>query len=116
LSHNENEPAASHHQNETASAAGSGNGNSPAERTARVATRSRKSAYLWGAASGVALALFAPVLRPAARTAVKSGMRVGRYAKKLASNVKEEFEDIATEAQADLEREDRARHDKDIEE
>ena len=67
-----------------------------------------KSAYLWGAASGVAFALFAPLLRPAARSAVKGGIRVGRYAKKVASNVKEEFEDIASEAQADLNREENA--------
>ncbi|SPF38026.1 exported hypothetical protein [Candidatus Sulfopaludibacter sp. SbA4] len=60
----------------------------------------RKSAYFWGAASGVAFALFAPMLRPAARSAVKGGIRVGRYAKKVASNVKEEFEDIAVEAQS----------------
>ncbi len=68
----------------------------------------RKSAYFWGAASGVAFALFAPMLRPAARSAVKGGIRVGRYAKKVASNVKEEFEDIASEAQADLDREQNA--------
>jgi len=37
---------------------------------------------------------------------VKGGIRVGRHAKKLASNVKEEFEDIAVEAQAELDRED----------
>ena len=66
---------------------------------------SRKSAYVWGAASGVALALFAPMFRPAARNAVKGGIKVGRYAKKGASNVKEEFQDIAAEAQADLDRE-----------
>lgn len=73
-----------------------------------TATRAgRKSAYFWGAASGVALALFAPMFRPAARTAVKGGLRVGRYAKKLAANVKEEFEDIAMEAQADLDGEDK---------
>jgi Protein of unknown function (DUF5132) len=63
----------------------------------------RKSAYLWGAASGVAFALFAPMFRPAARSAVKNGIRLGRYAKKVGSKVKEEFEDIAVEAQADLE-------------
>jgi hypothetical protein len=68
----------------------------------RVTTAGRKSAYFWGAASGVVFALFAPVLRPAARSAVKGGIRVGRYAKKVASNIKEEFEDIASEAQADL--------------
>ena len=67
----------------------------------------RSSAYFWGAASGVALALFAPMFRPAARSAVKGGIFVGRYAKKVASNVKEEFEDIAMEAQADLDRADR---------
>jgi len=66
---------------------------------------SRKTAYLWGAASGVAFALFAPMLRPAARKVVKGGIRVGRQAKKVASNVKEEFQDIAAEAQADLDRE-----------
>lgn len=64
-----------------------------------------KSAYLWGAASGVALAVFAPMLRPAARSVVKSGIKVGRYAKKVGSNLKEEFEDIAAEAQDDLNRE-----------
>jgi len=68
----------------------------------------RKSAYLWGAASGVAFALFAPMFRPAARSAVKGGIRVGRYAKKVASNVKEEFEDIAVEAQAEIAREEGA--------
>ena len=71
---------------------------------------SRKTAYVWGAASGVALALFAPMLRPAARNAVKNGIRVGRYAKKVASNVKEEFQDIAAEAQADLDREENSGH------
>ena len=71
----------------------------------RAAGAGRTSAYFWGAASGVAFALFAPMFRPAARTAVKGGIRVGRYAKKVASNVKEEFEDIAMEAQADLDRE-----------
>jgi hypothetical protein len=68
----------------------------------RGTTAGRKSAYFWGAASGVVFALFAPILRPAARSAVKGGIRVGRYAKKVASNIKEEFEDIASEAQADL--------------
>ena len=65
-----------------------------------------KSVYLWGAASGVVFALFAPMLRPAARSAVKGGIRVGRYAKKVAANIKEEFEDIAMEAQADIDSKD----------
>jgi Protein of unknown function (DUF5132) len=64
-----------------------------------------KSAYLWGAASGVALAVFAPMLRPAAKSVVKGGIKMGRYAKKVGSNLKEEFEDITAEAQADLDRE-----------
>ena len=91
----------SHVQNEPPSAE---NGNTPTAGRSQT-TAGRKSAYFWGAASGVALALFAPMLRPAARTAVKSGMRLGRYAKKVASNVKEEFEDISMEARAELDRE-----------
>ena len=65
-----------------------------------------KSAYLWGAASGLALAIFAPMLRPTAKAVVKGGIKVGRQAKKVGYHLKEEFEDIAAEAQADLERED----------
>lgn len=71
-----------------------------------AAKAGRKSAYFWGAASGVAFAFFAPMLRPAARSAVKGGIRVGRYAKKMAANIKEEFEDIAVEAQADIDSQD----------
>jgi hypothetical protein len=64
-----------------------------------------KGAYLWGAASGLALAVFAPMLRPTAKAVVKSGIRIGRRATKVGLNLKEEFEDITAEAQADLERE-----------
>jgi Protein of unknown function (DUF5132) len=78
---------------------------SPGKTVAQAAKSGRKSAYLIGAASGVALALFAPMLRPAAKSAIRGGIRVGRYAKKMASNVKEEFEDLAVEAKADLDRE-----------
>ena len=103
----------SHVETETPSAV---SGSSQAKGKGRGIMTGRKSAYFWGAASGVAFALFAPMLRPAARTAVKGGIRVGRYAKKVASNVKEEFEDIAVEAQADLDREENAenRNDKAI--
>jgi len=52
------------------------------------------------------------MFRPAARGAVKGGIRVGRYAKKVASNVKEEFEDIASEAQASLDREEKTEDNK----
>src|SRR5690349_7807951 len=82
-----------------------GGASSQAKRRSSGIMSGRKGAYLFGAASGVAFALFAPMLRPAARGAVKGGLRVGRYAKKVASNVKEEFQDIAAEAQADLDRE-----------
>ena len=85
--------------------ASTGSGTSQAKSKGRGIMTGRRSAYFWGAASGVAFALFAPMLRPAARSAVKGGIRLGRYAKKVASNVKEEFEDIAVEAQADLDRE-----------
>jgi hypothetical protein len=48
------------------------------------------------------------MLRPAARSAVKAGIKVGRHAKKVGSSLKEEFEDIAAEAQADLDRQNSA--------
>lgn len=93
----------SHEQSEAPPSNGNGKGHTASKGPGIMA--GRRSAYFWGAASGVAFALFAPMLRPAARTAVKSGIRVGRYARKVASNVKEEFEDIAAEAKADLDRE-----------
>ena len=93
------------HELQEPSSTDNGHPQSKPKSNGRATKPSRKSAYFWGAASGVALALFAPMLRPVARGAVKGGIRVGRYAKKLASNVKEEFEDIVVEAQADLDRE-----------
>jgi Protein of unknown function (DUF5132) len=92
----------SHEQQEVQAADG---GNSQKKETSGRRIPGTTSAYFWGAASGVVLALFAPMLRPTARGVVKGGIRVGRYAKKVGSNLKEEFEDIAAEAQADLERE-----------
>jgi hypothetical protein len=77
---------------------------SPAKSTTRSKIAGRKSAYFLGAASGAALALFAPMLRPVAKGAIKGGIKVGRQAQKVAFNIKEEFEDIATEAQAELDR------------
>jgi len=85
-------------------------GNSQPKTRQRRKTPGVKSAYLWGAASGIALAVFAPMLRPTAKTIVKGGIKVGRYAKKVGSNLKEEFEDIAAEAQADLDRESGGEH------
>jgi hypothetical protein len=65
----------------------------------------RWRAYLVGGASGVALALAAPLLRPAMRSAVKGGILIGRYAREVGSSLKEQFEDIAAEAEADLDHE-----------
>ena len=95
------------HQSQTASSTEHGGVPSTSKSPATTAKAGRKSAYFLGAASGLAFALFAPMLRPAARTAVKGGLLVGRYAKKVAANVKEEFEDIAMEAQADIDRNDK---------
>jgi len=93
------------HDHGEASSAGSGSEGSHAKSETGGIMTGRKSAYFWGAASGVAFALVAPMLRPAARSAVKGGIRVGRYAKKVSSKVKEEFQDIAAEAQAAVDRE-----------
>jgi hypothetical protein len=65
----------------------------------------RTSAYLIGAASGLVLALAAPFLRPVMRSAVKGGILAGRYARQVGSNMKEEFEDIVAEAEAELDQE-----------
>jgi hypothetical protein len=82
--------------------------NSPAKSSTRSKSAGRKSAYFLGAASGAALALFAPMLRPVAKSTIKGGIKVGRQAQKVASNIKEEFEDIAHEAQAELDRDAKA--------
>jgi hypothetical protein len=65
----------------------------------------RMGAYLVGGASGLALALAAPLLRPVMRSAVKGGIVVGRYARQVGSSMKEEFEDIVAEAETDLDKE-----------
>jgi hypothetical protein len=67
----------------------------------------RRSAYLMGAASGLVLALAAPFLRPVMRSTVKGGILVGRHARQVGSGLKEEFEDIVAEAQADLDKDKR---------
>src|ERR1700756_778755 len=65
----------------------------------------RTSAYIVGAASGLALAIAAPLLRPLVRSAIKGGLVAGRYARQAGSNIKEQFEDIASEAEAEIDRE-----------
>lgn len=67
--------------------------------------RTTKAAFFWGAASGIAALLAAPALRRVARTLVKTGIQVGRQAQQLGTSLKEDFEDIAAEARADLDRE-----------
>ena len=73
----------------------------------RWAGRSGKNIFLWGAASGVGLALFAPFFsrqaRPAVREIVKGGIKASRYVQKLGSQIKEDVEDLTAEAKADLE-------------
>jgi hypothetical protein len=65
----------------------------------------RMSAYLVGAASGLVLAVATPLLRPVMRSAVKGGIVVGRYARQAGSSMKETFEDIVSEAEAELDQE-----------
>ncbi len=62
----------------------------------------RKGAFFLGAASAAALILAAPLLRPAAKSAIKGGIRLGRQAQGFGSSIKEEFEDITSEARAEL--------------
>lgn len=68
-----------------------------------------KKLFFWGAASGVALALAAPLLgkqaRPAVRGVIKGGILAGRYVQKVSSSLKEDVQDLAAEASADLETE-----------
>jgi hypothetical protein len=68
-----------------------------------------KRLFLWGAASGLAFAVAAPLLskqaRPALREIMKGGLAAGKYIQKAASNIKEQVEDIAAEAKADLDQE-----------
>jgi hypothetical protein len=68
-----------------------------------------KRLFFWGAASGLAFAVAAPLLskqaRPALREIMKGGLAAGKYIQKTASNIKEQVEDLAAEAKADLDRE-----------
>ncbi len=68
-----------------------------------------KSGFLWGAASGLALAFAAPLIgkqaRPVFKGAIKGGLLAGRYVQKVASSVKEDVQDLSAEASADLDAE-----------
>jgi hypothetical protein len=65
-----------------------------------------KKLFFWGAASGLAVAIAAPLLgkqaRPAVRGAIKGGILAGRYVQRVAVGVKEDVQDLAAEAKADL--------------
>jgi hypothetical protein len=65
-----------------------------------------KMVFFWGAASGLALAFAAPLFgkqaRPLVKGAIKSGIAAGRYVHKVSSSVKEDVQDLAAEAKADL--------------
>jgi hypothetical protein len=76
-------------------------------RTDGTNQRRRSGAYFVGLGSGVVLALAGPLLRPLMRSTVKGGIVVGRYARQVGSTIKEEFEDIVAEAEAELEKEQR---------
>ena len=68
-----------------------------------------KKVFFWGAASGLALAVTAPLLgrqaRPAMRGAIKGGLLVSRYFQGVASSVKEDVQDLTEEAKSDLDAE-----------
>jgi Protein of unknown function (DUF5132) len=67
------------------------------------------SAFFFGALSGAAVSFLAPLFskqfRPLARGIVKSGIKVGKHVQTTVVGLKEEFEDIAAEAKAELEQE-----------
>jgi hypothetical protein len=80
----------------------------PADVTNHTETNSHgsKKLFFWGAASGLALAVTAPLLgkqaRPAVRGAIKGGLLAGRYFQGVASSIKEDVQDLTAEAKTDL--------------
>ena len=72
--------------------------------------RGGKKVFFLGAASGLAAALAVPLFgkqaRPVVRGAIKGGIAAGRYVRRVASTVKEDVQDITSEAKADLDLED----------
>jgi hypothetical protein len=84
------------------------NSNDHAAGSGRSGRRSGKNLFFWGAASGLGAAILAPLIsqsaRPALREIVKGGIKAGRYAQKLGSQIKEDVEDLTAEAQADLDK------------
>jgi hypothetical protein len=80
----------------------------PAETTghAEKITHGSKKLFFWGAASGLTLAMTAPLFskqaRPAVRGAIKGGLLAGRYFQRVASSIKEDVQDLTEEAKSDL--------------
>ena len=68
-----------------------------------------RNVFFLGAASGLVVAFFAPAfsrqLRPLARGVVKSAIKVGQQVQRTVVGLKEEFEDIAAEAKAEIDQE-----------
>ena len=85
-------------------------GSSSVEKGGAQGHNGTKKVFFWGAASGLAVALAAPLFgksaRPVVRGAIKSGLAAGRYVQKVASSVKEDVQDITAEAKSDLDQED----------
>jgi hypothetical protein len=80
----------------------------PAEPTSHTekTTHGSKKLFFWGAASGLTLAMTAPLFskqaRPAVRGAIKGGLLAGRYFQRVASSIKEDVQDLTEEAKSDL--------------
>ena len=80
----------------------------PAETTshAEKITRGSKKLFFLGAASGLTLAMTAPLFgkqaRPAVRGAIKGGLLAGRYFQRVATSIKEDVQDLTEEAKSDL--------------
>jgi hypothetical protein len=73
----------------------------------RITGRNGTKLFLWGAASGIGFAVFAPLFagqaRPALREIVKGGIKASKYVQKVTAQIKEDIEDLTAEAKADLE-------------
>src|SRR5437762_10021134 len=72
------------------------NGDEVAGSGAKASAKGRtgKSGFFWGAVSGVAVVVAAPLFskqfRPVVRGAIKGGIVTGRYVRKVAEGVKED--------------------------